>query len=234
MSAPFTFNLVDEPWLPCVERSDRGPVALGLREALVRAHDLRELVDVSPLVTAALHRLLLALIHRIFGPPSIDAWLDLWRAGSWDAGRIDAYLAQWRLRLDLFHPEHPFYQTRQLRTASPGAATALVLELASGNNATLFDHTLDAHYLPLSSALAARTVVTFQAFAPGGLVSFEKGQTQHRSANAAPLTKGAMALIRGDSLFETPQLKLMRYAPKQSSHQAPRPMTDRPGRAEQT
>jgi len=65
-------------------------------------------------------------------------------------------------------------------------ATKLLLELASGKNATLFDHTLDEHYRPLDPAQAARTVVTFQAFAPGGFVSSEKGQSQHRSANAAP------------------------------------------------
>ena len=36
------FNLVDEPWLPCVQ-NDGQPVELGLYDALVQAHTLREL-----------------------------------------------------------------------------------------------------------------------------------------------------------------------------------------------
>lgn len=214
MSETFSFDLVDAPWLPCVERQSRRPVSLGLRDVLVRAHELRELVDASPLVTAALHRLLLALLHRIVGPPSPDAWLDLWRAGCWEPGLIDAYLEQWRPRFDLFESERPFYQTTGVSAEyATTPATKLLLELASGNNATLFDHTLDDQYRPLDAARAARTVVTFQAFAPGGLVNSEKGQIQHRSANAAPLARGAVALVRGDSLFETLQLNLVRYAP---------------------
>jgi len=225
MNGTFSFDLVDEPWLPCIERQERRPVYLSLRETLKRAHQLRELVDASPLVTAALHRLLLALLHRIVGPPGMDVWLDLWRAGRWEPGRIDAYLENWRFRFDLFHPERPFYQTTSVAEEyATTPATKLLLELASGNNATLFDHTLDEHYRPLDPAQAARTVVTFQAFAPAGFVSSEKGQSQHRSANAAPLAKGAVALVRGDSLFETLQLNLVRYAPAQA--EPPRTTTD--------
>src|SRR5437764_1023261 len=111
MSGTFSFDLVDEPWLLSVERQSRRPVSLGLRDTLVRAHELRELVDPSPLVIAALHRLLLALLHRIVGPAGPDAWLDLWRAGCWEPGLIDNYPQRWRPRFDLFEPERPFYQT---------------------------------------------------------------------------------------------------------------------------
>jgi CRISPR system Cascade subunit CasA len=111
MSETFSFDLVDEPWRPWVERSNRRPVCLGLRDTLVRAPELRELVDPSPLATAALHRLLLALLHRIVGPPGTDAWLALWRAGRWEPVLINAYPDRWQRRFDLLEPEHPFYQT---------------------------------------------------------------------------------------------------------------------------
>jgi CRISPR system Cascade subunit CasA len=206
------FNLVDEPWLPCIERHTRRPVRVGLREVLVRAHELQELMDPSPLVTAALHRLLLAVLHRILGPPTLDAWLDMWRARRWDPDPISAYLDQWRARFDLFDPSRPFYQTTSVAEEyATTPATKLLLELASGNNATLFDHTVDHEWRPLDPARAARAVITFQAFAPGGLVSFETGMAQHRSANAAPLARGAMVLVRGETLFDTLELNLVRY-----------------------
>jgi hypothetical protein len=90
-----SFNLIDEPFLPVV-RLDGRTKEVGLRTALRQAHDLRELRDDSPLVTAALHRLLLAVLHRVFGPEDEDAWARLRDRGRWDAEAIDAYLGHWR------------------------------------------------------------------------------------------------------------------------------------------
>ncbi|HZQ38177.1 MAG TPA: type I-E CRISPR-associated protein Cse1/CasA, partial [Dehalococcoidia bacterium] len=49
------FNLIEEPWVP-VLLPDGAPAEVSLGEALVRAHELREVADESPLVTASLHR----------------------------------------------------------------------------------------------------------------------------------------------------------------------------------
>ena len=57
-----SFNLCDEPWLPCI-RLDGRAVELGLYDMLMQAHTLRELLGETPLETAALHRLLLAVLH---------------------------------------------------------------------------------------------------------------------------------------------------------------------------
>ena len=94
---PVSFNLVDKPWLPVVWL-DGTAGEVGLRDALVRAHEIRELVDGSPLVTVSLHRLLLAILHRNFGPTSFEAWKALWRQGRWDAEKLDSYFTQWRHR----------------------------------------------------------------------------------------------------------------------------------------
>ena len=48
------FSLVAEGWIPC-ERMDGSRVELGIKDTLVRAHELRAIADSSPLVTAALH-----------------------------------------------------------------------------------------------------------------------------------------------------------------------------------
>jgi len=136
------YNLVHEPWIPCL-REDGSAVELGLCDTLVSAHTLREIYDHSPLVTVALHRLLLAILHRVFGPPTFDGWVDLWNRASWEAAPLKRYFAQWEDRFDLFDSVHPFYQVAAMEDAQDHPSAALALELASGNNATLFDHSVD-------------------------------------------------------------------------------------------
>ena len=108
------FNLVDEPWVPCI-RTDGQAEHLSLRDTLIRAHQLREIAGESPLVTAALYRLLLAVLHRVFGPEDHDAWCNLWETGHWDTVQLDTYLEQWQHRFNLFDSEHPFYQVDEPR-----------------------------------------------------------------------------------------------------------------------
>src|SRR5258708_1796114 len=113
-----SFNLVDEPWLPALDASG-GTVTLSLREALLRAPALREIFDPSPLVTAALHRLLLAVLHRTHGTADMAAWCAVWRRGEFDAAALNGYLDEWRPRFDLFDAERPFYQVPRLDDAEP-------------------------------------------------------------------------------------------------------------------
>jgi CRISPR system Cascade subunit CasA len=131
-----SFNLIDQPWLPCV-RLDGQPLRLGLYDALAQAHTLRELQGEIPLSTAALHRLLLAILHRNFGPRNRSEWARLWRAGRWDAGALHAYFDRWRDRFDLFHEAYPFYQS----ATPPGEPQTLNrLSLTHAYNSTLFEH----------------------------------------------------------------------------------------------
>ncbi len=43
----FSFNLVDAPWIPCLDAEGRA-LELGLQETLTRAHELRELGGALP------------------------------------------------------------------------------------------------------------------------------------------------------------------------------------------
>lgn len=209
------FNLIDEPWIPAVTTTGAG-VELGLREVLARAHELREIADPSPLVTVTLHRLLLALLHRNLGPTDVDAWQELWEAGRLPMEQLDPYLGRWRHRFNLFDPEHPFSQHPTLDVAAARSIALMVHGLTLGNYATLFDHSLAGDPPALSPAEAARQLLAMQAFALGGLVSLQKGENpqQYKSADAAPLTKGAVALLKGATLFETLLLNLTRYDPE--------------------
>lgn len=205
------FNLIDEPWLPCTLR-DGTSQEMGLRATLARSSEIREIDDASPLVTIALYRLLLAVLHRVFGPESMAEWHALWQVGSFDSSRLNAYLDQWHSRFDLFDERYPFYQTPGLnfdRYAGPVAK--LTHELASGNNVTLFDHTTMAARPAFHAARAARYLVAYQAFAVSGLVTREK--ETDKSATGAPLMKMAVHLVKGSNLFRTLMLNLLAYSP---------------------
>ncbi|MCZ7575408.1 MAG: type I-E CRISPR-associated protein Cse1/CasA [Ardenticatenaceae bacterium] len=197
------FNLLIEPWIPCIE-ADGTPIELSLREVLARADELRELTGESPLVTASLYRVLLALLHRVFGPATLDEWANLWTAGRWDMGHLDTYLGQWEHRFDLFDPRYPFYQTVNM-TAKPKPVTSLVHHIASGNNATLFDHHTDEGGIDLRPAVAARMVTVAHTFGLAGLSGLPEKFTD------GPWARGAIFLAQGDTLFETFVLNLLRY-----------------------
>src|SRR5579872_7102886 len=105
-----SFNLLSEPWIPCAWL-DGGMTSLGIRETLANAHAIREIVDQSPLVTASLHRLLLAIVHRtIQGPANTRDWASLWSSRAFHIPAFDRYFATCRARFDLFDGAHPFYQ----------------------------------------------------------------------------------------------------------------------------
>lgn len=211
-----SFNLIDEPFIPCV-MPDGTTEERNLRDALVNAPDAREIRDDSPLVTAALHRFLLAILHRNFGPKNLDAWKTLWQAGCFDSAVLDRYFEQWRERFDLFHPRWPFYQTSELCTDKPLSVAALFEELARGNNATLFDHTTDGKNEGVTPAAAARGLIAQQGFALGFGVSPDvtiRGQTMKTgNRKDGPLARGILLLVQGESLFQTLMLNLTQYSP---------------------
>lgn len=205
-----SFDLVREPWIPCIERDGRR-VELGIAETLRRAHELVELRDQSPLVTSALHRLLLAVLHRsLDGPRNLKALRELWSRGQWDMTKIGLYLERWHDRFDLFHSVYPFYQVGGFEIVGKESEdkttpiSKLAQELATGSNCTLFDHSTDDHPLPISPAEAARRLVAIQAFALGGGVgSTSRSFGKHPNLTHGPMVGGAAVFIRGGSLFET-------------------------------
>lgn len=208
----FTFNLTEAPWIPCMDAAGNAR-ELSLLEVLTQAHSLRDLGGESPLVTAALYRLLLAILHRVYaGPAGYDDWAAIWEARRFDADLLSSYFARWYDRFDLFHPERPFYQAPDDRV-KPKSVTALVHHVASGNNATLFDHHTDQTGLTLTPPEAARMLLAAQAFGMGGLSGLEQKFT------GAPWVGGVIFFMQGKTLFETLVLNLLRYDEERPMHQ---------------
>ena len=200
-----SFNLAEEPWITCLRR-DGNPDTLNLREVLVQAHDLREITGESPVVVAGLYRLLLTLLYRVYKPFYDEDWQDLWEQGHWEPEKMGAYLQTYHDRFDLFHPQYPFFQTLE-EIGKPLSLAALAHDMASGNNATLFDHHMDTDQIRVSPAYAARLVVATQYFAVGGGNSGIKG----KNFTNAVCCRGILFLFNGKNLFETLAINLVPY-----------------------
>lgn|GEM_PF-717621 len=214
------FDLLDEPWVPVI-RLDGTAAEVGLVTAVREAHQLRRIVGETPPMTAALYRLVLAFLCRVYQPLDEEAWVDLWRADSFptdlpdDSGeptdaRLATYLARYRDRFSLFDTTRPFLQCPAVARVRTSSVAKLVPYRAAGNNVTLFDHTTAKDEIRLTPAEAARWLVTLQTYDPGGTKSpYERD----KSSEKAPGNRYGMVLVEGGSLKETLLLNLIRYEP---------------------
>ena len=206
MSITFTFNLVDEPWIPCLDANGRSRI-LNLPDLFAQAHQLRQLQGESPLVTAALHRFLLAILHRVFGPAAHEDWEDLWQAEAWPLAELNRYFDAWHGRFDLFATERPFYQATDERVKAKSIIN-LNHDRASGNNPTFFDHHTEAVGESLTPAQAARTLITMQAYGLAGLSGIPKNNFSDGTCAG-----GILFLVTGETLKETLLLNMGLYPP---------------------
>lgn len=187
-----SFNLLEEPWLPVRWCGDAPPAPVGLREALLRAHDIAELATDNPLETISLNRLLAAAVASVFPELSDqNEWLKMWNELQFDPDRCNAYFDQHAPRFDLLSPTRPFYGHPQTDAKEISPPSRLLHAATSGNNALLFSHDLDSVLQTLTFAEAARALVCTQAAALGG------GVAQPFNLCHAPLVGGAFFWLRG-------------------------------------
>lgn len=203
------FNLVTETWIPVVGRDGMSSKA-GLEDVILNAHRIQRIAAEAPTMTAALYRLVLALFHRVYGPPSEARWRELWEDTCLPSDELQNYLDRFRDRFSLFHPQRPFMQCAALSSLAPSTPAKLVPYRAVGNNVTLFDHTTSADRILLSADEAARWLVTAQAFDPGGMKTpYEKDKSSERG----PCNHFGVVLVEGANLKETLLLNALVYQP---------------------
>lgn len=197
------FNLIYEPWLPCI-LNDGQYVELGLLECLKSAHRIHEIYAESPLINAALYRLLIAIIQRVLGPKDWRSWRDLWLKGSFSEEPLRKYFENWDERFYLFHPERPFYQKQDDRV-KPKSLINLVHQFSSGNNPTLFDHHIEESDVDIAFSEAARFLITSQSYGLAGLSGIPQKFTD------GSCSRGIIFLVEGENLFETIILNTFKY-----------------------
>lgn len=190
------FNLIDEKWIP-VRFLDGSRTELGIRDILLRAKEVAAIEDQSPLVVAALHRFLLAVLYRALeGPTDIDQAKKLFRDGL-PKGKITTYLNTWRERFWLFDEKYPFGQISCFEPSTWRSWTVLAAEHNADNAKVLFDHVDVESPGTISESAAARWILATQTFS----VSCGKSELAH--TGTAPSATAAIILPLGVDLQDT-------------------------------
>ena len=203
-----------EKWIP-VRFPDGTHDELGVRYTLLRSSEIAAIEAPSPLVVAALHRFLLAVLYRALeGPTDIDQAKALFKAGL-PRGKINAYLDKWRNRFWLFDEKYPFGQIPTFEPQTWRAWTVLAAEHNADNAKVLFDHVDIDTPGTISEAAATRWILATQTFA----VSCGKSELSH--TGTAPSATAAMVLPIGCDLQDTLLLSLVNQNREVAGHDLP-------------
>lgn len=196
------FNLIDEKWIP-VRLADGTRSELGIHDTLLKSREIASIEDHSPLVTAALHRFLLAVLYRALeGPTDITRAKVLFKEGL-PSDKITLYLKKWRNRFWLFDEKHPFGQIPTFLPKVWRAWTVLAAEHNADNAKVLFDHVDVGAPGFISESAAARWILATQCFS----VSCGKSELSH--TGTAPSATAVLVLPLGRNLQDTLLLSLV-------------------------
>jgi len=190
------FNLIDEKWIP-VRFPDETRDELGIHDTLLRAKEIAAIEDPSPLVVAALHRFLLAVLYSALeGPTDIDKAKDLFRTGL-PGEKITAYLDNWRDRFWLFDEKYPFGQVPDFQPKEWKAWTKIAAEHNADNAKVLFDHVDIKSPGSISFSAAARWLLAVQTF------DLAVAKSEFVQPLDAPSARAIFFIVMGKTLHET-------------------------------
>ena len=138
------FDILKEPWIPVANMSGE-TYELGILDALGRAHELRSVHDISPLVEYSVYRFLVVFLMDALRPRKLSDIEEILGGGSFDMDAICSYVKRCKdegVSFDLFDEERPFMQTkvdpRWDKQTKP--VDTLDYTVPSGNNHVHFDH----------------------------------------------------------------------------------------------
>lgn len=173
------YSVMTEPVIP-VAFLNGSLAKLGIRETLIRAHEIRDLQCLSPLENYALFRLMIAFATDILRPERRDDRRRLLEVGRFDAETVDAYIAACETngpRFDLFDARHPFMQSAydaEIDGKAIKPVAALSISLPSGNNHMFLDHRSESTPVMLPDE-AFRAMLTLYVFCTAGAQGYPSG-----------------------------------------------------------
>ncbi|WP_344384703.1 type I-E CRISPR-associated protein Cse1/CasA [Streptomyces thermolineatus] len=195
-------------WAP--DAGEGRPDAVGLRELLLRAHEIAAIAVPLPPALSALYRVLYALTARITGLDRPEGWaerrLDVLDAGRFDPAGIDAYFARYSDRFRLYDPRRPFLQDPRLaeQCDKPAGVNKLVSTRPSGSNHAWFQHAVDARPDHLDSAEGLLHLLVWRYYGPSGRCATRTvGAVKEANSTAGPLRTALSYHPVGATLFET-------------------------------
>ncbi len=230
-------NLVEKSWIPVV-KMDGIKTEASLHDIFCSGEGYAELA-VRPHERVALMRFLICIAQAALdGPENFEQWENVPKILAEKV--VDYFYAKkWKEAFELFDPKRPFLQISELavpksekrnkehaaksnkkksKTENPiklPSTCTMDFSLATGNNATLFDHRgNDFEARPLPEGCLALNLVTFQNFSSGGGASIAEWKSvkfKQVGNPDAPCLKGSMyhAFLKGFSIAETIHLNLL-------------------------
>lgn len=227
-----SFNLLDSPWIPVLDRrgSER---EVSLREAILQSHEYRDLVGELPTMRFAILRILLSIVYRALdrdpGADPVDAWAELWETAELPQAPLEQYLGEWHDRFDLLDAEQPFLQSPGLRTAGDEWKPISLIVADTDPDGALFTMRSELASLPLAEA--ARWLVHAHAYDYSGIKSGVVGDQRVKGGKAYPMGLGACGwfggiALTGRDLRETILLNLIPGSSAKRPNDAP--MWERP------
>ncbi|GHJ47252.1 hypothetical protein Cs7R123_45940 [Catellatospora sp. TT07R-123] len=211
---PPAFNLLDEPWIPVLDRAARRR-DVSLRQLFAEAGEVQTIACELPTQTLAVLRLALAILHRASGGPHGEAaWRELWQDRRLPLTDIGDYLDAFADRFDLLHPEHPFYQVPDLK-ADKDNTYGLERLIADVPNGLPYLTTRAAQGMErLTPAEAALWLLHCQAWDPAGIKTGAVGDVRVKNGKGYSIgvsSLGSLGAVHleGATLLETLLLNLV-------------------------
>ncbi len=187
---------------------------VGLRELLLHADEIQDVVlPVAP-AASALWRVLYAIAARITGLDRLGESADDWterrhkiaEQNRFDPDAVNAYFDRYTDRFELFHPERPWLQDVRLKVECPKAAgvNKIVLGRPAGGNQVWFGHFTDLKPTPIPAAESAWWLLAYLSYGPSGMCSARRVAGQSFSnSTAGPLRSVVSFHPVGRNLFES-------------------------------
>jgi CRISPR system Cascade subunit CasA len=214
------FNLLHERWVS-VMKPDGATEEVSLLDLFRNAPKWQGLAGELPTQDVAVLRLLLAILHAVFGRydpdgtfaplsspfDALNRWKALWDGHTFPMGIIEDYLLHYEDRFWLFHPGRPFYQVAGMGKTTEYTAAKLNGEISeSSNKIRLFPQRTGSSKRALCYSEAARWLLYVNAFDDTSAKPKEKGLP---SPGAGWLGRLGLITAVGDNLFETLLLNLI-------------------------
>lgn len=215
MSSPPTFSLLTEPWINC-ELADGSEQLLGIRDIFDGQHRVRSIRGDAPTQNYAVLRVLLAIFWRAHHPETLVRPGQTFTFAEWFEARlkeldgpdqlVNEYLDEHEDRFDLLHPEKPFMQVADLRTArdSRFPVHRIIPEAEDEYFTMRAGKTRDS----LDLAEAARWLIYAQAYDYSGIKSGAVGDSRVKGGRGYPIGTGwtgrtGGTVVVGNNLRET-------------------------------
>lgn len=222
MTETSTFNLLDEPWIMCMDGENQ-PVALSIRDIFSGRGGARQVVGDSPTQDYAVLRVLLAIFWRAHALELQATYAgNAWRDFDWpewfdelrdqlvNEQRDDvvlSYLDAYEDRFDLLSPIVPFMQVADLHTKS--GTTKPIFLIVPESSGDLFSMRTAEGRESLSLDEAARWLIHAQAYDYAGIKSGAEGDPRVKGGRGYPIgtgwtgCTGGTLVLGSEGLLET-------------------------------